>query len=140
MGETITLELPEETLERYRRSAELEQRRLEDFVAERLISVAPPPVGDLPEPMREELRELARLGDEEVWEIARSRLPVGKQRVLTRLLHRNSEETITPRELETLHRLGDEARRLTLRKAQAYALLKQRGYRLPTREELVKPR
>ncbi len=136
MAETITLQLPEETLERYRRGAALARKPLEDFLVDRLVYVAPPPLGDLPAPMQEELQELARLSDDQVWEIARSRLPVGKQRVLTRLLHRNSDGTITPRELETLHRLGDEARRLTLRKAQAYLLLKQRGYRIPTREEL----
>ena len=136
MGETITLELPEETVERYRRSAELAHRPLEEFLVDRLVYVAPPPTGDLPEPMRSELRELAGLSDDEVWQIARSRFPSGKQRVLTRLLHRNSDGTITPRERETLRNVSEEARRLTLRKAQAYTLLKQRGYRLPSREEL----
>ena len=39
-------------------------------------------------------------------------------------------------ELETLHRLGNEGRGLTLRRAQAYELLKQRGSQLPTWQEL----
>ena len=97
MAETITLQLPEETLERYRRGAALARKPLEDFLVDRLVYVAPPPLGDLPAPMQEELQELARLSDDQVWEIARSRLPVGKQRVLTRLLHSNSDVTITPR-------------------------------------------
>jgi hypothetical protein len=94
---------------------------------------------DLPSPLREELRALEDLGDEALWEVAQSRLPPTRQRVYNRLLRKNSQGTITAREKETLHALGEEARRLTLKKAHAYMLLKWRGHHIPSREELQRP-
>jgi hypothetical protein len=66
-------------------------------------------------------------------------LSPAKQRLYSRLLHKNSQGTITAREKETLYALGEEARRLTLKKAHAYMLLKWRGHRIPSQEELQRP-
>jgi hypothetical protein len=52
------------------------------------------------------------------------------------LLYKNGQEIITAREKEKLHALGEEARRLTLKKAHAYMLLKWRGHAIPSPEEL----
>jgi hypothetical protein len=46
------------------------------------------------------------------------------------LLTKNSRGTITDREKETLHALGEQARLLTLKTAHAYMLLKWRGHRI----------
>lgn len=138
MGETITLELPEETLERYRRGAALASKGLEEFLTDRIVTTAPPFLDDLSPSTREEMRALMELSDEELWDVARAKLPPARQRVYTRLLNKNSEGTITEREREKMHAIGDEARRLTLRKARAYVLLRWRGFRIPTREELLR--
>lgn len=116
----------------------MSRKPLEEFLAERIVQGAPPLFEDVPPSLQEEVRGLMDLTDDQLWEVARARLPVAKQRVYTRLLHKNSDGTIAERERERMRALGDEARALTLRKAQAYALLRWRGYRIPTREELLR--
>lgn len=91
---------------------------------------------DLPADMRAEISAMGALDDEALWRVAEARLSPEKQRRYSRLLRRAGEGSLTARDEEALEALGDEARRLTLRKAQAYVLLKWRGYRIPTREEL----
>ena len=68
--------------------------------------------------------------------MAQSQLPPDRQRLYTRLLEKNSQGTLTPREKDMLDALGEEARRLTLKKAHAYMLLKWRGHAIPSREDL----
>jgi len=139
MTQTITLQLPDETLQRYRRGATAARKVLEEFLVERLIEAVPPLAGDLPSPLREELTELERLDDEALWKVAHSQLPPARQRLYSRLLTKNSQDTITASEKEKLHALGEEARRLTLKKAHAYMLLKWRGHHIPSPEELQGP-
>ena len=138
MAQTVTLQLPEETLQRYRRGATAARKALEEFLAERLMEAVPPLAGDLASPLREELKALENLDNEALWMVAQSQLPPARQRLYSRLLAKNSQGTITACEKETLHALGEEARRLTLKKAHAYMLLKWRGHRIPSQEELKK--
>jgi hypothetical protein len=67
-------------------------------------------------------------------------MPAARQRKLHRLLDKNSDGTLTTmvrRELESLRKEGD---RLMLRKAHAAVILKWRGHRIPTVDELRKLR
>lgn len=73
--ETITLQLPDETLQRYRRGALAARKALEAFVAERLAENVPPVTDDLPSPLREELRAMEKMGNKALLKIAQSRLP-----------------------------------------------------------------
>ncbi len=131
MTQTITIELPEEILRRYRHGASAARKDLEDFVVERLNESAPPLIDDLPSTLREELRAMEDKDKKALLKIAQSRLPVAQQRLYSRLLRANSQGEITPREQAKLHMLGERARRLTLRKAHAYLLLKWRGQPVP---------
>jgi len=63
--------------------------------------------------------------------IAKSKLPIVKQRKLDRLLQKNSEGTITLNELAELDDVQLEANFLMLKKAKALALLKNMGRPLP---------
>jgi hypothetical protein len=139
MTQTVVLQLSDETAQRYRRGAIVARKVLEEFLVERLTDAVPPLADDLPSPLREEMEALENLDDEVLWEVARSQLSLAKQRLYSRLLHKNSQGTITAREKETLYALGEEARRLTLKKAHAYMLLKWRGHRIPSQEELQRP-
>lgn len=136
MTQVITLELPDETAQRYRRSAKATRKKLEVFLVERLAEIAPPLVEGLPMPLNEELKALEELGNEALWKVARSQLSHARQRQYEILLERNSQGGMAAEEKETLHALGEEARWLTLKKAHAYMLLKWRGQTLPTREQL----
>lgn len=139
MAQTITLQLPGETLQRYRRGATIARKSLEEFLMERLVEAVPPLADDLPSPLHEELEVLESLDDKALWKVAQSQLPPAHQRLYSRLLHKNSQGTTTAREKEKLHALGEEARRLTLKKAHAYMLLKWRGHHILSPEELQRP-
>jgi hypothetical protein len=79
-------------------------------------------------------KELAQMGDlsrARLQKIAKSKLPIVKQRKLDRLLQKNSEGTITLNELAELDDVQLEANFLMLKKAKALALLKSMGRPLP---------
>ena len=136
MAQIVTLQLPDETLQRYQRGATAARKLLEEFLVERLMEAVPPLADDLPSPLHEELEALEQLDNDALWQVARSRLSPALQRQYSRLLTKNSQGTITEQEKETLHTLGEQARLLTLKTAHAYMLLKWRGHRVPSPEEL----
>ena len=136
MLQTVTIQLPEETTQRYRRGATAAKKALEEFLVERLTEAAPPFADDLPSPLRDELEAIEKFDDDVLREIANSKLPPTRQRLYTRLRRKNSAGTITAKEKETLHTIGEEARRLMLKKAHAFMLLKWRGQPIPTAQEL----
>ena len=135
MAQTVTLPLPDETLQRYRRGATAARKLLEEFLIERLVEAVPPLADDLPSPVHEELKALEQFDDDALLQVARSQLPPARQRQYSRLLAKNSQGTITAQEQETLRALGEQARLLTLKTAHAYMLLKWRGHRVPSLEE-----
>lgn len=136
MAQSVTIFLPEETLQRYRRGATAARKLLEEFLVERLLETVPPLADDLSSPLREELQALERLDDDALWQVARGQLPPARQRLYSRLLARQSQGIITAQEQETLYSLGEQARLLTLKAAHAYMVLKWRGHRIPSPEEL----
>ena len=135
MAQMVTLQLPDETLQRCQRGATAARKLLEEFLVERLMEAVPPLANDLPSPLHEELAALEQLDNDALWQVVRSRLSPTLQRQYSRLLSKNSQGTITAQEQETLRTLGEQARLLTLKTAHAYLLLKWRGHRVP-REEL----
>jgi hypothetical protein len=139
MAQPVTLHLPDETLQRYRRGASAARKRLEEFLVERLLEAVPPLADDLPSPLHEALQALEDLDDDALRQVARGQLPPSRQRLYSRLLAKNSQGTITAEEKETLHALGEQARLLTLKAAHAYMLLKWRGHHIPAPEELHRP-
>jgi len=60
----------------------------------------------------------------------------GKIALYDLLLERRQSGALTPEGQAWLHTLRNEADGLMLRKAQAYALLKSRGHRLPSLDQL----
>ena len=139
MTQTITLQLPAETLQRYQAGASVARKALEEFLVERLMEAVPPLADDLPSPLHEELKALETLDDKALWQVAQSELPPARQRSYNRLLRKNSQGTITASEKKKLHAIGEEARCLTLKKSHAYMLLKWRGHKIPLPEELQEP-
>jgi hypothetical protein len=89
----------------------------------------------LPPEVEAELRALAVLNDDLLWAVARSRLNLVKQRRWRRLLEKREQGRLTEEEGQELARLMADSDRLTLCKAQAYLLLKERGHRIPELEK-----
>lgn len=96
-------------------------------------------VNDLPAELQEEVDNLAQLNDMELWEVACGTFPSAKRRLYDKLLARNSATALTTSERSHLKELRLESEILTLRKAQAYVLLRQRGYPIGPLEELPLP-
>jgi len=122
----------------YRRLEHVAQEFNQPVEAVALTSITgnlPPSLDDVPADLREDLRVLQTLGDEALWAIARGKLAPAKQARLETLLARNSAGVLTEAEREDLARLGEETDRLNLHKAQAYALLRWRGFPLLSLDE-----
>ena len=77
MAQTITLELPDETLQRYRRGATAARKLLEEFLIERLVEAVPPLADNLPSPdiLAAEIVEKLETALAEFAEIARTLSP-----------------------------------------------------------------
>jgi hypothetical protein len=139
MPQTVTLQLPDEILQRCQRGATAARKLLEEFLVDRLMEVLPSIADDMPSPLREELKALEQLDDEALWQMVQGQLSPARQRLYSRLLTKNSQGTITAQEKKTLQALGDEARLLTLKKAHASLVLRWRGHRVPTPEAMQNP-
>jgi hypothetical protein len=131
MSQTVTLDLPDDAADRYRRGASAARKPLEQFLVERLTESAPPPTDDLAPGLGDELRRMESLDDDALWTITRASLSPAQQRRYDRLLDKNGRSALTHREQQTLHAIGEEARLLTLKKAHACLILKWRGHELP---------
>ena len=139
MAHNVTVRLPEEIYRRLEQSAQASNTPVEELVVQSVKAGIPPLVNNLPDDYRKEFLELERLSDKELRRLAESTISAARERQYTNLLRKNQQGTLTKREQEHLKRLGAEARRLTLHKAYAYALLQWRGHRIPTPVELRQP-
>ena len=139
MAHNVTVQLPEAIYRRLKQSAQASNKPMEELVVQSVKAGMPPLVINLPPAFAQECLDLERLSDKELRRLAESTIPPGRQRQYINLLGKNQRGVLTKREQETLKRLGAEARRLTLHKAYAYALLQWRGHRIPTPAELRQP-
>jgi hypothetical protein len=132
---TVTLTLPEPIYQHLRSQAQT--RPLNEVVFQILSQSLPPEVEeDLPFNSRLELESMAHLSDEVLWQIAQSTMNQDKVALYDILLARHKTGKLTPIGKEWLTQLREDADKLMLRKAHAYAILKTRGHKLPTLEEL----
>lgn len=132
---TLTIRLPDEVYARLQHAARGNEKRVRQ-VAVQMLSAALPPGDTLPQGIQQELDVLESLSDDVLWAVARSKIAVSKQRRWKRLLDKNRQRTLTELEQQALEQLTAEGDRLTLYKAHAYLLLKERGHRIPELERL----
>jgi hypothetical protein len=132
-----SVQIPAPLYRRLERVAQLTRHPIEEVVTRALESSVPSLPDDLPAELRDQLLALENLSDDELWQIARSTLNDAQQTQLHTLLERNRAGMLATAEQTLLEQLQHAADQLTLRKAYAYVLLKWRGYRLPTLDELA---
>jgi len=99
-----------------------------------IVRAATPSLEKVPAEYRAELEGMEDLGDDELWEISRSRFEAVKQRRIQRLLDKNQRGELTDRERQALAELRSAGDRLMLRRSYAALLLKYRGHRVPNPE------
>lgn len=132
----VLLPLPENLYVRLQHVAQATDQSLTDILIHAIEVGSPPAWEDAPVEFQADLSALDRLNDEALWRLARSRQTEAEMARYYELLEKNSEGDITPAERAELTYLRTEADRFMLRKAQAAALLRWRGYQLPPAENL----
>lgn len=126
---TVTIELPESLFRKLQRAAELTYRPLDEVLASTLnaLLVAPP---GLPTALADELAAMHVLSDDALWSATRPSLAAAEQHRLQQLNHAAGERSLTQAEQAEQTALIHAYQRSLLRRAQALAILAQRGYRL----------
>jgi hypothetical protein len=125
--EPITLNLPGHLYDRLKRRAEQSHRTVEAELME-VVAWAVPVAEDLPDDLNETMTSLALLDDETLWRAARSHLPPETADQLERLHLKQQRDGLSGAEVQELARLMRQYERSMLVRAQAAALLNQRGH------------
>ena len=125
--QTVMLELPEPLYERLRNRAAQSQRSVEAEAREALAS-ALQERDSLPADLEAAIAPLALLSDAELWQVGRTRLSQETVEQLEELNLKRKREGLTKAEDTTAAALIHQYERVMLIRAEAAALLKQRGH------------
>lgn len=123
----VTLNLPGPLYKRLKRRADRSHRTVEAELLEMVVS-AVPVADELPAELEDAISPLALLDDEALWRAARSHFPAEASAQLESLHLKRQSEGLTEIETQTLAGLMRQYERAMLVRAQAAALLKQRGH------------
>lgn len=132
----LTIELPEPIFRRLKEMAELTNQSPETLAAQSITGNLPPSVENASLEVQADLLTLQTLPVEELYRIALSQVPLSQQKRHLFLLEKNESGSITSDERQELSDLHQTADRLMVRKAYAWAILRWRGQRVSTLEEL----
>lgn len=124
---SVTLNLPSALYTQIKRRAERSRRSVEAELLE-LVATAVPVGDELPADLSEAISPLNLLDDEALWRAARSRLAPEAAAEMERLHFKRQHEGLSEAEAQTLAGLVRQYERAMLVRAQAEALLKQRGF------------
>lgn len=111
---------------------------VETIIADRLFTALDDELDNLPTGEQAELRALHHLSNDALRVIAAEQMTPANQALLTQLMDRNSKGELNQEEQETLAALVERGDQLTLRKAEAAAILIHRGY-AGVHDELMTP-
>ena len=130
--QTVTVKLPRVLYRRLERAAEATNQPLDAVLLQTIRGNVPPSLDDAPANMRTDLSALTRLGNDDLWAIASAPVDPKQWRRHKRLLQKNTGGVLNEHEQRELERLRTETDRHVIRRSFALALLKWRGYTLPT--------
>ena len=135
-GEGRDIRVPEPLYRRLERAAALTHRSVTDVLAS-TIAIALPPMSDLPEVLADELAGMIWLSDEALHAATQPTFTHDQQQRLSELNDLEDERPLTEIEQGERAALLAEYERSVLRRAQAFAVLAQRGYQTPDYTELT---
>ncbi|MDB9494836.1 hypothetical protein PN441_07490 [Spirulina major CS-329] len=124
----MQITLPEHLLTRLSQLAARQQQSVESILTDRLFTALDDELDQLPTGEQAELRALHHLSDDVLRLIVAEQMRPEDQDCLTQLMERNSQETLSQLERDTLAALVERSDQLMLRKAETAAILVQRGY------------
>lgn len=120
--------IPENLSARLRQLAARRQQSVETIVTDRLFTALDEELDRLPTGEQAELRALHHLSDDALRAIASEQMTSVNQARMGQLMDRNSKGALSQKEQEMLIALVERGDQLMLRKAEAAAILKQRGH------------
>ncbi|MBI3326873.1 MAG: hypothetical protein HYZ81_09245 [Nitrospinae bacterium] len=126
----VTLPVPDYIYDRARQIAVGTAQSIEAVLLQQLEDAFAEPLPALPPEEQRELEALAHLSDEALWTIAREHMAQERQARLHVLMDANSQGTLDQAQRAELEALVAQGQRLSVRKAQAAAMLTERGYRV----------
>jgi hypothetical protein len=127
-GQTITLHLPDDLYNRVKQYAEQRQRSIEEELLEVVASAVPQDDARLPDDLADELAQLGTLDDAALWRVARSRFPRNAAARLESLHLQRQRNGLNAEEEVERERLLRQYERAMLLRAQATAILAERGH------------
>jgi hypothetical protein len=132
----VTIELPELILRRLTELADATHQSVETLISQSVLSNLPPSTEIAPPELQPEFLRMQTLSIESLKPIAQSQVgPIQFDRH-TELLQKNEAGVLSPEEREELTNLRVTAEQLMLRNVYAWSLLRWRGQRIPSLEEL----
>lgn len=131
LGQTVTLQVPENLYRRLANTAHATHRPLEDVLLHALRVGSPPGWDDAPPEFQAELAEMDRQDDETLWDVFHAQLSQEDVTRYDELLDLHQQGILTESQQMELERLRIAADRHMLRKAQAAVLLRWRGHTVP---------
>jgi succinate dehydrogenase flavin-adding protein (antitoxin of CptAB toxin-antitoxin module) len=135
--QTVKIKLPRALYRRLERVAAVTHQPFDAVLLQTIRGNLPPLLEDVPAEQSAELRALLKLRDDDLWAIAQSSIDPKQWRRHQRLLRKNAVRTLSPHEQAELEKLREETDRHVLRKSFALALLKWRGYAVPSLDMLA---
>lgn len=132
----VTVELPQAVFQQLARIAESTQQPLEVLAAQSIASNLPPTPDNAPLEIQAELLQMQTWDSKQLLAIAQSQINPEQQQYHVELLEKNQNGELTPAERQELSELRIGADRLMLQKAYAWSVLRWRGQRVPTLNEL----
>jgi len=135
-SQTITVRLPEPLYEQVKARAQQMQRSVEDELVA-VVAAALPAVSELPTDIVDEMVQLTFLTDEELWQAAHTTLSQEQSERMQALISKQQRDGLSDQEEEEAQQLAHYSDKVMLIRAQAAALLKERGHDISTLNKSV---
>jgi hypothetical protein len=133
----VTDELPEPVFEQLTRIARATQQPLEVLAAQSIASNLPPTPDNAPVEIQAELLQMQTWEDTDLLSITKRHINKELQQRHMELLEKNKiQGELTPAQRQELSELRINADKLMLQKAYAWSVLRWRGHRIPSVDEL----
>jgi len=136
MSQMLTIHLPDTLFSQLKRAAELARQPAETIVEQSLAHSLPPLLEEIPFQYQPEVFPLLQMDDVDLQREMNHVFPPERWAEYEALLDQKKTEALTNVEQQRLDLLRREADVFTFRRGYAAVLLKRRGYRLPTLQEL----
>ncbi|MBW4600157.1 MAG: hypothetical protein KME29_11260 [Calothrix sp. FI2-JRJ7] len=133
----VTVELPEPVFEQLTRIARATQQPLEVLAAQSIASNLPPTPDNAPVEIQAELLQMQTWEDTDLLSITKRHINKELQQRHIELLEKNKiQGELTPAQRQELSELRINADKLMLQRAYAWSVLRWRGHRIPSVDEL----